>query len=265
MITAGLDIGSSAAKAVLLEDTGRIISAMVPTGASSSETAERVLNNVLSRAALSRSDMAAIVSTGYGRINVPFADRHVTEISCHARGINYDLPDVRTILDMGGQDCKAIRCDGHGKVLKFEMNEKCAAGTGRYLERVSATLELPLHDIGKLSLETVKGPAAISSFCAVFAQDDVLLLLRQGVHINDILAGVCEAMAERVQTIILKLGLQEDFAVCGGIAKNIGIVKRLERNFGVTAYVPREPQLAGALGAALFAMDLITGTGKAGE
>jgi predicted CoA-substrate-specific enzyme activase len=136
------------------------------------------------------------------------------------------------------------------------MNEKCAAGTGRYLERVSTVLNVPLENIGGLSLQTVEGPAPISSYCTVFAQGDVILLLRQGKHINDILAGVCEALTERTQTLIKKLELVEDFSISGGVAKNIGIVKRLERNFNTKAYVAPEPLIVGALGAALFAQEL---------
>jgi predicted CoA-substrate-specific enzyme activase len=256
VIVAGVDIGSSSAKAVILED-GRIISTcIIPTGIDSTETARRVMETALNTNGLLMKDIRYIVSTGYGRINVPFAQKTITEISCHARGIVSILPSVRTILDMGGQDCKAIRCDAQGNVLKFAMNDKCAAGTGRYLERVASALSLPLQDIGSLSLKTVEGPLKISSYCAVFAQDDVILLVRQGKHINDILAGVCEALAEKTQSLILKLGLVKDFSICGGIAKNIGVVTRLEKILGVKAFIAPEPQIAGALGAALFADEL---------
>jgi len=136
------------------------------------------------------------------------------------------------------------------------MNDKCAAGTGRYLERVAAALGLPLQDIGGMSLQTVEGPVKISSYCTVFAEDDVILLVRQGKHINDILAGVCEALAERTQSLILKLGLVEDFSICGGIAKNIGVAARLEKILGVKASIAPDPQIAGALGAAIFAREM---------
>ncbi len=260
MIVAGVDIGSSAAKAVILED-GKIIStSIVPTGTDSAETARYVMEKMLSSNGLSMKDIKYTVSTGYGRINVPFAQKNITEISCHARGIVSLLPRARTLLDMGGQDCKVIRCDGQGNVLKFAMNEKCAAGTGRYLERIASTLSVPVQDIGKLSLQTVEGAVPISSFCAIFAQDDVILLVRQGKHINDILAGVCDALVERIQSLILKLGIVEDFSICGGIAKNIGIVSRLEKNLDVRAFIVAEPQIVGALGAALFARDAAQGS-----
>ncbi len=258
MIVAGVDIGSSAAKAVIMED-GKIIStSIIPTGPKSAETAGQVMEKALSANGLLMKDIKYMVSTGYGRINVPFAEKNITEISCHARGTTSVFPKVRTILDMGGQDCKAIRCNEQGSVLNFIMNDKCAAGTGRYLERIATTLNIPLEDIGSLSLQTVEGPAPISSYCVVFAQGDVISLLRQGKHVNDILAGICEALAERIQILITRLGLVEDFSISGGIAKNIGVVKRLERNLGVKAHIAPEPQIIGALGAALFAQKLVS-------
>jgi len=233
-----------------------ISASIIPTGVDSADTARSAMQQALNKINSSFDDLRYVVSTGYGRRNVPFARKDITEISCHAKGIIPVFPKVRTILDMGGQDCKAIKCDNQGKVVSFLMNDKCAAGTGRYLERVAVTLKVPLEDIGKLSLEMVEGPVQISSFCAVFAQGDVITLLRQGKHINDILAGVCESLAERIQTLIKRVGLDEDFAITGGIAKNIGVVKRLERNLGVKAYIAPDPQIIGALGAALFAQEL---------
>ena len=256
MIVAGVDIGSSTAKAVIMEDSKIISTGIIPTGTDSAETARQVMEKALNTNGLLMKDIKYVVSTGYGRINVPFAQKNITEISCHARGVASTFPKVRTILDMGGQDCKAIRCNEQGSVLSFVMNDKCAAGTGRYLERVSTALSIPLQDIGALSLQTVEGPAPISSFCTVFAEGDVISLLRQGKHINDILAGVCEALAERIQVLIKRVGLVEDFSISGGVAKNIGVVKRLERNLGVKAYIAPEPLIIGALGAALFAQQL---------
>jgi predicted CoA-substrate-specific enzyme activase len=256
MLVGGVDIGSSAAKAVIIKDHTILSTSIIPTGTNSADTALAVMNTVMSPNNLSLDDLAYVVSTGYGRIKVPFAQKNITEISCHARGMAHELPSVRTILDMGGQDCKAIRCDDHGKVQNFIMNDKCAAGTGRYLERISKTLDVAIEDIGDLSLQIKDGPAMISSFCAVFAQGDVITLLRQGKHINDILAGICEALTERIQRLIKQVGMTEDFAISGGIAKNKGVVSRLERDLGVTAYIAPEPQIIGALGAALFAQEL---------
>jgi len=256
MLVAGVDIGSSTAKSVIIENSTIVSTAFIPTGPSSAETASKVLQKALDAKSLSMEALSYIVSTGYGRISVPFAGKTITEISCHAKGIVSIFPGVRTILDMGGQDCKAIQCDEHGNVRNFLMNDKCAAGTGRYFERISAALGVPLEDIGPLSMQIEEEPAIISSFCTVFAQFDVVMLLRQGKHHNDILAGVCEAMAERIQVLIKRIGLIPDFSITGGVAKNIGVVKRLERDLEMKTYIAPEPLIIGALGAALFAQDL---------
>ncbi|MBN1188133.1 MAG: 2-hydroxyglutaryl-CoA dehydratase [Dehalococcoidales bacterium] len=256
MIAAGVDIGSSASKAVILENNKIISMSIIPTGIDSAETARRVMEKALGSDGMLMKDIQCIVSTGYGRVNVPFARKNITEISCHARGINYYFPSVRTVLDMGGQDCKIIHCDGQGNILKFALNDKCAAGTGRYLERISSALSIPLQDIGPLSLQTIEGGVPISSYCAIFAQDDVITLIRQGKNINDILAGVCDALVERILSLVLKLGMVEDFSVCGGIAKNSGVVSRLEDRLGAKALIAPEPQIAGALGAAIFAREM---------
>jgi len=256
VIVAGLDIGSSTAKAVILKDGKIFHTCFTPTGPNSGETARQVIEVALGESSLQMKNIKYVVSTGYGRINVPFAQKNITEISCHARGTLALFPDVRTILDMGGQDCKVIRCNEQGMVLNFNMNDKCAAGTGRYLERVAATLGISIQEVGGLSMHTVDGPAPISNYCTVFAQRDVVSLLRQGRQINDILAGVCESLTERIQMQIKRAGLVEKFSISGGVAKNIGIVQRLERNLGVKAHIASEPLIIGALGAALFAQEL---------
>ncbi|MFC1962171.1 acyl-CoA dehydratase activase [Chloroflexota bacterium] len=255
MYVAGIDIGSSSAKSAILEDH-RLVSWSVIAVKPDGSTTREVMENSLRAIGLSLADMACIVATGYGRELVPFSHSSVTEISCHARGSQFFYPETRTILDMGGQDCKAIRCDENGKVTNFVINDKCAAGTGRYLEKVAATLELHVADIGALSLKIVDKPVTISSYCAVFAQNDVLLLLREGKHPNDILAGAFEAIAERIEVMLEKVGVAEDFFMSGGVAKNTGVVRRLEKRLGVRAYLAFEPQIVGAIGAALFAQDI---------
>ena len=256
MITAGIDIGSLTGKALILEDNTIRAWSLIPTGADSAETASKAMNIVLTEAGLSLNDIDYIVSTGYGRVVVPFAHRNITEISCHAKGAHRFFPGVRTILDMGGQDCKAIRCDTTGKVTNFAMNDKCAAGAGRSMEVMADLLGLPLADLGRLSLDTVKGEASVSSTCVVFAKSEVLSHLRHGVTKNDILAGLSEALASRVYGLLRRVGTEAEFVISGGIAKNIGVVKRVEDKVGVKANIAFEPQIVGAFGAALFAREI---------
>jgi predicted CoA-substrate-specific enzyme activase len=257
MITAGVDIGSRTAKALIFKDNKILSYGIIPTGADSIKTAQNVMNMALKNTALSLRDIGYLVSTGYGRVLVPFANKNITEISCHAKGAHWFFPTVRTVLDLGGQDCKAIRCDEKGHITNFVMNDKCAAGTGRFMEVMAKTLELPLDDIGKLSLQTVKEPCSISSVCAVFAKSEVLALLRRGEDKNDILAGLCEAFASRVFNLLSMIEIEREFVITGGIAKNIGLVRRLEERAGLSANIPFEPQIVGALGAAVFAKELL--------
>jgi predicted CoA-substrate-specific enzyme activase len=259
MITAGIDIGSMTTKIVLLKDNEIATWSILPTGTDGNETARKVLDAALKDSGMSFDDLQYIVSTGYGRLDIPFAQHNYTEITCHARGANWLFPQVRTILDMGGQDCKAIRCDEKGNVLDFVMNEKCAAGTGRYLERVAATLEIPIDQIGPLSLQIVDKPVTISNYCAVFAQNDILIALREGKNLNDILAGAHDAISSRIQDLLERVGVVEAFMITGGIAKNIGVVKRIEERVGMKAHLSDEPQIVGALGAAIFAAEKAAG------
>lgn len=257
MITAGVDIGSLTGKALILVN-GNIISwSLIPTGANSSLTATKAMNIALEKASLSLRDIDYVVSTGYGRLVVPFARRNITEISCHAKGAHWFFPEARTILDMGGQDCKAIRCDAAGKVTSFVMNDKCAAGAGRSMEVMAELLQIPLEDLGKLSMETVEAEVPISSTCVIFAKSEALTYLRRGKHRNDILAGVCEALATRVYSLLSRVGIEPEFVISGGIAKNIGVVKRLTDKTGLEPRTADEPQIVGALGAALFAQELL--------
>mgnify|MGYP001146975809 CR=1 FL=1 len=257
MVTAGVDIGSLTGKALLLEDNRILAWSLMPTGYDSTATARKAMDEVLQKASLSMDSIDYIVSTGYGRVIVPFAQRNITEISCHAKGAHWFYPSVRTILDMGGQDCKAIRCDATGKVTNFAMNDKCAAGAGRPMEVIAELLEIPLEDLGSRSLEVIEEEKAISSTCVLFARTEVLSYLRRGVHRNDVLAGACEALATRVYSLLKRVGVVKDFVISGGIAKNIGIVKRLEEKLGLKANISFEPQIVGALGAALFAREML--------
>lgn len=257
MRTAGVDVGSLSGKAVILEDNRIASWGLVPTGPDSAETAREAMNIALEKSGLSLAKLEFIVSTGYGRVVVPFAQRNVTEISCHAKGANYFFPGARTILDMGGQDCKAIRCDENGKVVNFAMNDKCAAGAGRSMEVMGDVLQIPLSEIGPRSLQVVKGEVPVSSTCTVFAKSEVLAHLRQGAPVNDILAGLCAALATRVYGLLKRVGIEPEFVISGGIGKNMGVVSRVEQQVGLRANICFEPQIVGAVGAAIFARDYL--------
>ena len=258
MYVAGIDIGSSTTKVVVLNERDTIAACITDTTPESSEMADSILAEALSGHCLGPKDIACVVATGYGRVNVPFAKRTVTEIACHARGVHSVFPGARTVLDMGGQDCKAIRVDGRGRHQSFMMNDKCAAGTGRFLEVIARTIGVPLDEFGPLSLEATDY-LRISSVCTVFARSEVVRALRKGVPKPDIAAGICEATAERVVTLLKRVGVEPELVISGGIGKNIGVVKRIEARLGMVALIPPEPQLMGALGAALFAKDDVAG------
>ena len=253
MITAGVDIGASTSKVVISKE-GQILSySIIGTGAESANSAQRAMAAALKGIDhLSLGDIEYIIATGYGRVIAPFANETVTELSCHAKGANWLFPSVRTILDMGGQDCKAIRCDEMGRLTNFAMNDKCAAGTGRFLELMAMVMDLPLEGLGKLSLEA-KEEVTINSTCAVFAESEVISHIHRGVAKEEILAGLHYAIADRILELISQVGIRQEVVVTGGIAKNVAIVAELERKLGMSLLLPREPQIVGALGAALLA------------
>jgi len=258
-ITAGVDVGAVSSQAVILLDGQLFAYANMRTGADSPDSARKAMEWALEGTGMALGDVQCVVGTGYGRVNVPFARRTITEIACHARGAHFTYgPTVRTILDMGGQDCKAIRCDERGRVIKFLMNDKCAAGTGRGLEVFADLLAVPIEEVGPLSFQVEEEPPPVSSTCVVFAKSEALGLLRQGWPKTKVLAAYCAGMARRVVNLLERIGVERDFAITGGIAKNIGIVKRVEQQLGVTALkTDYDPQIAGALGAALFALELL--------
>jgi benzoyl-CoA reductase subunit A len=257
-VTAGIDIGSVSSQAVVLVDGALFAWASMRTGASSPESARRVLARALEGTDLPVERIDVVVGTGYGRVNVPLAHKTITEIQCHARGARAMFGEkVRTILDMGGQDCKAIRCDATGRVVSFQMNDKCAAGTGRGMEVIADLLQVPIEEIGPLSLATDEEPEPVSSTCVVFAKSEAMTLMRRGWPRERVLAAYCAAMARRVVSLLERVGVARELVITGGIAKNVGVVRRVERLLGVTALPSQlDSQLAGALGAALLAMDL---------
>jgi predicted CoA-substrate-specific enzyme activase len=264
MITAGIDIGSRASKAVVLMDSQIVASYIGDTGAESVVTSRTTMAKTLEGSGIRLEAIEYIVATGYGRVLVPFANENISEISCHARGVNYFFPSVRTILDMGGQDCKAISVDSEGKVTDFVMNDKCAGGTGRFLEMIAEVLNVPLSEIGSTALQS-KGAIPFNTICAVFARSEAVAYLRKGVSKSDILAGLNDAIAVRSLNLLKKVGIKADFAISGGISKNKGMVAKIKEKVGLEPMLSSDPQLAGCLGAALFAQDRLTGKGKREE
>lgn len=250
MIVAGIDIGSLSSEAVILRE-GEIMSySILPTGADTRKAAHMCMREALERAHLKFEDLEATVATGYGRINVPFASKTVTEITCHARGAYRLFPGTRTVIDMGGQDSKVISIDAEGRVSDFVMNDKCAAGTGRFLEVMAGALEVDLEEMGKRSARAKNG-VVISSMCTVFAESEVISLIAAGYSTNDIIRGLHEAISKRIFTMAGKLRMERPITMTGGVAKNRGIVDALGRLLKSRIQVPEEPQIVGALGAAL--------------
>lgn len=266
VITAGVDVGSVSSQAVIMVDGELFCYSSMRTGSDSPDSARKAMEWALDGTGLTIEKIKFIVGTGYGRVNVPFAHRTVTEIACHARGANYMFgPSVRTILDMGGQDCKAIRCDERGKVTTFLMNDKCAAGTGRGMEVFADLLAIPIEEIGAMSLDVDEEPEPVSSTCVVFAKSEATGLLRKGWRKNKVLAAYCSAMAHRVVALLERIGVEKEFCITGGIAKNIGVVQRLEKELGITGLKCEiDTQIAGGLGGALFGKTLLEKQAKAG-
>jgi predicted CoA-substrate-specific enzyme activase len=252
---AGIDVGSTMTKAVIL-NKGIIASIIGPTGPEQRRLANRVMEEVLNKAAISFQAITYIVSTGYGRINVPFADKQFTEITCHAKGIISLFPKARTIIDIGGQDIKAIKIDATGKTIDFVMNDKCAAGSGRFIEVIADTLGVPLDQVGGLSLQS-KNPAKISNICTIWAQQEVAASLAQGIPISDLLAGVHHSLADRICRMVNRLRVEEAVIVTGGGAKNRGLLKALSEQLGHEILVPEEPLITGAIGAALLGKEIV--------
>ena len=250
---AGVDIGSTMTKVVIVNDN-ILASTIGPTGPEHRKLAHRVMEEALDKLKLPFIDITYIVATGYGRVNVPFADRQITEISCHARGVAHLVPTARTVIDIGGQDCKGIKLR-NGKAVDFAMNDKCAAGTGRFLEVIAEALGIKLEDMGELSVKAKKA-AEISNICTVFAELEVVSKLAEGVPVEELVAGLHQSIATRIYGTVRRLKIQKDVVVTGGGAKNTGLVKALEEKLGYHVIVPPEPLLTGALGAALFGRDI---------
>ena len=255
MIFAGLDIGSITTESVILKENQILSSVIIPTGANSRRAAERSLAAALEQARWRTEDVAAIVTTGYGRASFPGATRRITEITCHARGAFFVLPSTRTVIDIGGQDSKVIRLDRQGRNVDFQMNDKCAAGTGRFLEVMAHALEVKVEELGKLSLgapRTIK----ISSMCTVFAESEVVSLIADNQPREVIIRGLHDSIADRIFGMVNRVGIEQEVTLTGGVAKNQGVVRALEERLGVKLFIPPEPQIIGALGAALLAQEM---------
>ena len=252
---AGIDIGSLFSKVVIIDDTSVIKAySIIRSGAVYKGAAEAAMDKAIVKADINKSDLDCIVSTGYGRARVPFADKQVTEISCHGRGANHVFSEVRTIIDIGGQDSKVIEINEKGQAVKFVMNDKCAAGTGRFLEVMAGSLEVDFEDMSELA-DKSKNNVEISSMCTVFAESEVISLFAQGICKPDIAAGIYRSIARRITGLAGQVGKKEKFAMTGGVAKSTGMVKALGKSLKTTLLVPEEPQIIGALGAALIAKE----------
>lgn len=255
MYVMGIDSGSTSTNAVIMDQDKKITAfSVVRTGAKSGVSADRALKEVLEKAGLSREDISWIVSTGYGRVSIAFADENVTEISCHGKGAHYFNPEIRTILDIGGQDSKAIHLNENGEVKDFVMNDKCAAGTGRFLEMIARTLEVSLDELGAIAL-TSKEKIEITSMCSVFAESEVISLIANNKEKADIADGVCHAISNKAFGLLRRVGLEPGFMMTGGVAKNPGVVRAVEEKLGESLYICQEPEIVGATGAALYALE----------
>ena len=249
--------------AIIGEDDKILARVESHTGAEHRRLANRVMEQALKQAELPFDEISYVVATGYGRINVPFADRQITELTCHARGVASFFPSVRTAIDIGGQDAKGLKIKD-GKLIDFVMNDRCAAGTGRFLEVIADTLGLKLADLGATSLKS-KAKVGISSTCTIFAQQEVISRISQGVPVEDIVAGIHEAIASRVAGMVRRLKVEPDVVFTGGVAKNIGVVKAIKDNLGCEVLVPEDPLISGALGAALLGKEIVLKALSKGE
>lgn len=255
MIVAGCDVGSLTAEAVIMTNGTILGSEIIRVRPKAEQSAKDVMETLLARLELSYEDIGYCVSTGYGRETIPFADDNVSEISCHGRGAQWLVPSIRTVIDIGGQDCKAIRVDGDGMLEDFVMNDKCAAGTGRSLELMAEALGVDITELGPISLESTK-PVVITNQCSIFAEMEILHYMCEERSIADIAAGINESMARRVKMLAGKVGVKEEIGMTGGVSKNVGVVKHLEKMLSKSFHeFPEDPQIIGALGAAIFAAE----------
>jgi predicted CoA-substrate-specific enzyme activase len=252
---AGIDVGSLCTKAVIINSNYQIEAySIIRSGAVYKGAGETALNEALKRASLKQDELDYIISTGYGRARVPFSNGQITEISCHGRGANFVFPEVRGVIDIGGQDSKVIEINAKGQAIKFVMNDKCAAGTGRFLEVMANSLEVSLDEMSELAIKS-QSYVEISSMCTVFAESEVISLFAEGADKADIAASIYRSIARRVTGLAGQIAGKERIAMTGGVAKSKGMVRALEESLGTKLFVPEEPQIIGAFGAAINAHD----------
>lgn len=256
MYTCGIDIGSVSTEVVILDSKNNKIKSyvIVPTGSDSKNAAKKAFDDSLNKAGLAANEIKAIIATGYGRINIPFADKNITEISCHARGAISLFPYLKTVIDIGGQDSKVIKLED-GNPIDFLMNDKCAAGTGRFLEVMARAMEINLEQFAPIFIKTNE-KVDITSTCTVFTESEIVSLIGQGINKNKIIKGLIYSIADRITSMVERVGLEEPACMTGGVAKNLGVVKALEEKLGVKINIPDEPQITGALGAAYLAQNI---------
>lgn len=251
----GIDIGSSTTKAVLLDSNRKMVSkAVISTGYDVERSWEEAFRMVLEKGGAKPEDVNGIVSTGYGRSRVKFAKKNITEITCHAKGAFYLFPRTRTIIDIGAQDSKAISLDDNGRVIDFAMNDKCSAGTGRFLENMVRVLEIHLEEMGRIGANS-KESVKITSTCTVFAESEVISLIHQGKNRESIISGLFEAIVLRIIPLAMRVGLKKQLTLTGGVAKNEGVVSAFKRLLGYEVNIPEDPQIVGAFGAGLMAIE----------
>jgi predicted CoA-substrate-specific enzyme activase len=255
---AGVDVGSTQTKAVVIDENLKIVGKMlIDTGSDVTKAAEHAYDSALEDAGLSAKDVSYVIGTGYGRYKVNFGDDQVTEISCHGRGAIHMFPNTRTVLDMGGQDTKAISLSSSGEILDFCMNDKCAAGTGRFLGAAASALDIPLPKLGPTALMATR-PVRISTTCTVFAETEILSWLGKGKKIEDVLMGVHQSISARSIGLLRRVGIEKELTFTGGVANNRGMVEVLNQKLGLEMNVSDDSHFMGAIGAALFAMDKLS-------
>jgi len=255
MLFAGIDVGAQSVKVAVLSDNKLVFSSTTVTDEEGGVAARQALEKALVALGLPHKSLAVVVSTGIGKDGVAFATGKRTEEICHSRGAHWLFPSARTVLDVGASGYRAMRIDGGGKLIDFAVNSKCAAGTGSFLDAVTRVLDTPLEEIGIMAVSARKR-ASVSSYCAVFAESEIISNIHRGASKESILAGVCYSVAERLVEVLHRVKVAKDVVITGGVARNIGVVRALEEIIGLEAKVPQEPQIVGALGAALIAKEM---------